>query len=396
MGDPNFEALDALQECVSSGKEWKESDDGFDFGNGKTFAKDTVTPFKNSGEDGKFYTLHSIVHLAENEKMKLSEFNRLARNKGISAVKFNDRQKLLNVLKGKEKLSKPSEDTVTSSSQQEEKDDESGERASKKAKHDDAQSAAAARATMSPTELLIRKLKKHEGSHRDRSSILMSSHRFVEVLRIEDESKRSKQEERKRQALQGTNVVAGGSGQTRDLARAAQRVGVPIIVVPAALSAPINLYNVKNFLEKGIYVHTSDARKLMPRKPEFVVVEKEIPGHGFIRFKVVDSVKKFQPQHWDRLAAVFTIGQMWQFKDWVWKDPAQVFDNCRGMHVYFDDHKLDQHIKDWNVETHPIKKQSRHHDSVAVHRIWDELDKFLKNRKPILLESGKIKQKKVN
>jgi len=37
--------------------------------------------------------------------------------------------------------------------------------------------------------------------------------------------------------------------------------GGPIIIVPATFTAPLNLYNVKNFLENGIFEHSDAVRE---------------------------------------------------------------------------------------------------------------------------------------
>lgn len=233
----------------------------------------------------------------------------------------------------------------------------------------------------SPEDMLLRKIQKREGVRRDRINVLMSSHNFAaDVLRLVNEAHRG-------QGKHGMPGMQGGRPETKRRLN----IGCPIIVVPAAPTAPITLYNVRDFLVDGHYVHPMEAKKRDPARRSEVYIEKKIGEYGFIRFKIVDSVKRFQDQHWNRLAAVITFGPEWQFKDWRLRDTAQIFNSCRGLHIYFDDKKLEPHISDWNVVKIPLKKESRHQDSLQQHRVWDEIEHFLVHRKPELLESGRIK-----
>lgn len=124
-------------------------------------------------------------------------------------------------------------------------------------------------------------------------------------------------------------------------------------------------------------------------------VEKAIGEHGVVRFKVVDSIKRFRTEDWERVVAVFTMGPTWQFKDWkIWKsDPALIFANCQGLHLYFDDAKLAPHLMTWNVLLCPLKKQTRSQDGIEQHRVWSAIQKFAQTKKLDILKAGVISKR---
>ena len=75
-----------------------------------------------------------------------------------------------------------------------------------------------------------------------------------------------------------------------------------------------------------------------------------------------------------------------QVLGWKWKTPAQIFSNSAGLHVYFDDVKVAPSIKNWNVKVFPLKKQQRNLDNIQAHRIWQEIDYFIRNNKAFFLD----------
>ena len=67
--------------------------------------------------------------------------------------------------------------------------------------------------------------------------------------------------------------------------------GTPIIIVPAAPSSIINLYNVKQFLEEGTYVDTATAKAAMRGvKPTKVTIKTRKKDGSYLRFHVIDNV----------------------------------------------------------------------------------------------------------
>jgi len=389
--ETSLAALQALRAWLIAEKRApEEASEDYVLAGGARFPKTTRTPVSSSNN---FLPLNALVHAWSTADLPVGQYIRDARTNNVARLAHLDRPDVLGYLKGEKDWSS----RISAEPPQSGQAPASGEvAAAQGAKAADNKAASAPRAgadaedagkkrkkgdTLSPEELLLRKIKKREGSQRDRDSVLQSSQRFMDALMIEREMKRSRN---RAQATLSATSQAFASGK-------AVPKGIPIIVVPAAPTAPINMFNAKMFLEQGKYVHPDKARKVVRVKPQAEVIERRVGDSGVLRFKVVDSVRKFQDQHWDRVAAVFTQGPTWQFKDWRWKDTATIFDNCRGVHVYFDDQKLEPHIRDWNVVKFTLKKQSRHQDAVEVHKIWMELERFLNTKKPELVVAARVK-----
>ncbi len=59
-----------------------------------------------------------------------------------------------------------------------------------------------------------------------------------------------------------------------------------------------------------------------------------------------------------RVVAVFTSGQAWQFKGWKYTNPTDLFANARGFYVKYDDEKVPDSVKSWDVK---VIIQHTHH-----------------------------------
>ena len=388
-GETSLEALTALRQYLIEHRSAPPEDgDEYVLGGGVRWGKTVKTPLNSAN---KFLPLNALVHFYSTADGPIKDYITSSRRLDVLRVMQPDKVSILAYLKGEAAWCKQI------------RADESGASgsaaAAAAATATAAASAAAAPAAAAavapvapagegerkrgsasaaaPDEALLRRVKKREGASADRDSVLQSSSRFLEALAIEREC-------RKKSMAEKSGAVVGGSKGR------AGHGGMPIIVVPVALTAPLNMFNAREFFEKGRYVATETARGANPVKEQSIIIEKAIGGGEMVRFKVVDSVRKFQDQHWDRLAAVVTHGPTWQFKDWRWKDTATIFDHCRGLHLFFDDGKLEPHVRQWNVITFPIKRQSRDKDAQEMHRMWQEIESFLIKKKPGLLEAGRF------
>ena len=101
------------------------------------------------------------------------------------------------------------------------------------------------------------------------------------------------------------------------------------------------MHNVKRFLQESTFEPSQDARaraisegNLKPddmipiyrKRTHIDSSGREMESH--VRYVVVDSVEalsKFGVDPWDRVVCVMTTGQEWQFKNYKWKDPKQLF-----------------------------------------------------------------------
>lgn len=103
--------------------------------------------------------------------------------------------------------------------------------------------------------------------------------------------------------------------------------GVPIILVPSAFQTLITIYNVKEFLEDGVYIPTDvKVKQMKGARPDCVTVQKKLSRDRVVTaYEVRDKPSALKPDDWDRVVAVFVLGKDWQFKDWPFKDHVDIF-----------------------------------------------------------------------
>lgn len=103
--------------------------------------------------------------------------------------------------------------------------------------------------------------------------------------------------------------------------------GVPIILVPSAFQTLITIYNVKEFLEDGVFIPTDvKVKQMKGPKPECVTVQKKFSRDRVVAaYEVRDKPSALKPEDWDCVVAVFVLGKEWQFKDWPFKDHVEIF-----------------------------------------------------------------------
>nr|CCA17597.1 parafibrominlike protein putative [Albugo laibachii Nc14] len=155
--------------------------------------------------------------------------------------------------------------------------------------------------------------------------------------------------------------------------------GTPIIVVPAGFSDLFTMYNVKDFLQDGVYVPISQKKEQGLRKDHAFTIAKEYNGEEFV-FKVVDSVNRFRDKEWSCVVGVLVSGQTWQFKGWKWAFPLQVFKRVCGIHIHRQGSQLSEEIKKWDVKILMIHPDKRHLDKVAAKEFWRYLFEHIKLR----------------
>ena len=102
--------------------------------------------------------------------------------------------------------------------------------------------------------------------------------------------------------------------------------GVPIILVPSAFQTLLNMYNVKGFLEDGVYYAPDAKVKEMPKNPECITMHRK-SGNDRIRFtiEVRDKSSALSLNELSCVVAVFVLGKEWKFKDSPFKDHAEIF-----------------------------------------------------------------------
>jgi parafibromin len=101
---------------------------------------------------------------------------------------------------------------------------------------------------------------------------------------------------------------------------------VPIIIVPAAMSAMLNMWNARQFFEQGKYLPSAEAYKQNPAREAAVLSFKRAAlrtNPPLPTYHVTDVVPPAKSPDWQRVVAVVVQGKPWQFRDWPFKGAAQ-------------------------------------------------------------------------
>ncbi|CAO3653128.1 unnamed protein product [Cunninghamella blakesleeana] len=159
---------------------------------------------------------------------------------------------------------------------------------------------------------------------------------------------------------------------------------IPIIIVPAAPTSKLNLFNIKDFLQNEKFVDAQELRASGEKKPEQVTIErKKLSGRSVV-YHVVDSVTNFKQSDWDRVCCVLVTGQQWQFKGWKWEKPVEVFTHVKGFFPKWSSDKLSGGAAEWAVNVLNIHRDRRYMDKAAVVDFWQRLDSFNSQQKQFL------------
>lgn len=154
----------------------------------------------------------------------------------------------------------------------------------------------------------------------------------------------------------------------------------PIIIISPATTSLLSLNNVKQFLEEGVFV---DPTASTIQKPSSGIVsithksDKLIPTAQ--KIMVVDSVDIFtKPEYWDRVVAIFTTGQTWQFSKYKYTKPEVLFQRYPGFFLGYQGDVTPKQIKEWNItELRVDRGEKRFRDKMVVRDFWTIIEKAL-------------------
>ncbi|KGB77916.3 parafibromin [Cryptococcus deuterogattii R265] len=233
-----------------------------------------------------------------------------------------------------------------------------------------------------------RKLRSEEIELRDRNSVLRSSaggkannfeafqrnvmHEKIKTLRTSFEK--------------GGKQPAAAATSQSDLNRAKKaRSTNPIIVISSSPTSLITMWNVKKFLEQGVFEPSETVRQREASQGNIKVedmipvIRKRSGPHGDVtsKYYIVDSadaLQKFGQDAWDRVVCVVTTGQTWQFKPYKWDDPKVLFQNVKGIYFQWGNDPVNPAVRDWNVTEMKIDRNKRHTDRQVVADFWRILD----------------------
>ncbi|XP_018649416.1 LOW QUALITY PROTEIN: putative hyperparathyroidism homolog [Schistosoma mansoni] len=159
---------------------------------------------------------------------------------------------------------------------------------------------------------------------------------------------------------------------------------IPIIIIPAAPTSLITMYNARDILEDLRFIKSQEKQASGMRRENEILIQRHKSDGRTVPYRVVDQPNKLLLDEWNRVVAVFVQGQAWQFKGWpISSDPAVIFSQVKGFHLKYTNMPLDPNVAKWNVRVIDLD-QRRHLDKANFQQIWDQLDKHIARNKPFL------------
>ncbi|CAN6298344.1 unnamed protein product [Urochloa humidicola] len=371
----DYAARNELDKIIFSG-------DDILFGSDYTFPGNTPTAF-SSKQSGRPYPLSAAVFLAQHHDLKHTDFIQAARLRRIPPVSLPDRKTFLDFLRFANN-SLPSADPLLPSAFPPQEPHLL--RPPSPLPEDPA---AAAEPTTGKQILAL------ERSFKDRNGLLDARGRdflaaFQAALRRQDEQRKGGGKDAAPSSRNDSGAGSAALAKPKVVDRALGDGVVPIILVPSASQTLITIYNVKEFLEDGVFVPSDERmRATKGGKPESVTVQKKLiraervgAAGGAVSFEVRDKPASLKADDWGRVVAVFVLGKEWQFKDWPFKDHVEIFSRVIGFYVRFEDDSVEaaKVVKQWNVKIISISKNKRHQDRTAALEVWERLEEFMRGR----------------
>jgi hypothetical protein len=162
----------------------------------------------------------------------------------------------------------------------------------------------------------------------------------------------------------------------------------PIIVVPSALTAAINMFNAKQFLEEGKYVKPEVAMQQGVEKKKVDVIVRRMPGSSRVQlYKLIDDPTILPAEDWARVCAVFVTGQTWQFNRWKESDPVQLFQQVLATHLTLAGRPVDSKVQAWHCRVLAVDEFQDYVNAGVASQFWLYLDDFIQRNKPQLAPS---------
>nr|KJB28358.1 hypothetical protein B456_005G044200 [Gossypium raimondii] len=351
-----MDPLSALRDFTIRGELDKivRVNDEFRFGTEYSFPCSAETAYRS--KQGNLYNLETLVFYIQNHHRRHTEYMHNSLSLRIPAVTFTDRKPLLDYLTGKVSTS----DSIVWNPPKfpdEFRPDPSG---------------------FDPDSTKPKATKREEERQRlesqQRKDGLVAKSRLMGA------------EERGLGLSYGDEMMGFDSKPKMHLKGSKLGEGVPIILVPSAFQTLITIYNVKEFLEDGVFVPTDvKVKQMKGARPECVTVQKKFSrdrDRVVTAYEVRDKPSALKPEDWDRVVAVFVLGKEWQFKDWPFKDHVEIFNKIIGFFMRFEDDSVESAkiVKQWNVKIISISKNKRHQDRAAALEVWDRLEEFVRGR----------------
>lgn len=183
-----------------------------------------------------------------------------------------------------------------------------------------------------------------------------------------------------------TNISANPSLALNQ--KAPSRRPDPIILLSPSASSLLRLSNARSFLEDGKFApaEAGDSTATMLHVQRTI---RAVDPNRPVRFILVEGSEQFKPEYWNRVVAVFTTGQTWQFKNYKWSDANELFKHTLGIYVGWRGDQppdnisgwghrvLSTGVDRWHGEGHD---SSRFRDKEIVEQIWKSIEANMRSR----------------
>ena len=156
----------------------------------------------------------------------------------------------------------------------------------------------------------------------------------------------------------------------------------PIILLSPSASSLMRMSNARSFLEDGKFVPPeagASAAGMLHVQRLITGIDANRP----MRFILVEGPEQFKPEYWNRVVAVFTTGQTWQFKNYKWSNPNDLFKHTIGIYIGWRGDQAPDNVHDWGrrVVNSGVDRwrgeghvASRFRDKEVVEHIWKSIE----------------------
>ena len=179
----------------------------------------------------------------------------------------------------------------------------------------------------------------------------------------------------------GSSLLAQGQGGAGARPESEKRRAGPneqkIVIVPAAPSSMVNIFNVVDLLQEGKFKTMEEKKKEGIKKSERVKMHHEEEGHTY-HYQVINNPESLRRDDWARVIAVFVQGPEWQFKRWDLSyfggKLVGLFSRVSGFHLVYAKEPIHENVPKWNVNVLTVDKNHRHLDSQVKNKFWEVLE----------------------
>ncbi|KAI1108949.1 RNA pol II accessory factor, Cdc73 family-domain-containing protein [Nemania sp. NC0429] len=169
----------------------------------------------------------------------------------------------------------------------------------------------------------------------------------------------------------------------------------PIILLSPSASSLLRMSNIKSFLETCQYVPPNSLTansSTMANMLHINRIMKDIDANRPMRFILVEGTEQFKPEYWNRVVAIFTTGQTWQFKNYKWSNPNELFRHVPGIYVGWRGEQPPESVRTWGHRVMNVAvdrwsnpgtttvDSSRWRDREAVEGIWKAIENNMRSK----------------